>query len=75
MIEQLRDLLHYPLNDRGRDNFDYDRLIVVDRGERGYDIVLRLDGGYAHPRDADAARAYCQGRLDALFDAIDREAR
>jgi hypothetical protein len=52
---------------------DYDRLIVIDSGPRGYDVVLRIDGGYCHPRDADNARAYWQRALDVALAHLARE--
>jgi hypothetical protein len=70
----VRELLYHALSDRGRPNFDYDRLVVVDQGERGYDVVLRIDGGYAHPADADAARINWQEPLNAVLAEIEREA-
>jgi hypothetical protein len=73
LLDQLRDLLWHPLGDRCNGAGDYDRLVVVDSGPRGYDVVLRIDGGYSHPRDADDARARWQQALDAALGEIANE--
>jgi hypothetical protein len=64
-MSALAGLLCHALNDRAIGG-DYHRLIVVDNGPRGYDVVLRIDGGYDHPADAEDAR----GRWQALLDAV-----
>jgi hypothetical protein len=69
----LASLLAHALTDR-RIGGDYDRLIVVDNGPRGYDVVLRIDGGYVDPRDADDARGRWQQSLDAVLADLERGA-
>lgn len=70
-----RDLLAHALSDHAAGVGDYHRLAVIDSGARGYDVVLRIDGGYDHPALAEDARRYWQELLDAvLADLAGREA-
>ena len=69
----LRELLRHPLADRQRRTGDYHRVRVIDQGDHGYCVALLLDGGYAHPRDAEDARAFWQRDLDNVLHALDLE--
>ena len=69
---ELAALLYHACGDYARGWSDYDRLVIVDSGERGYDVVLRIDGGYSHPADADSARARWQHHLDYLLGELER---
>ena len=62
----LRDLLCHPLGDHGGRG-DYDQLAVTYSRRRGYDIVLRIDGGYGDVSDAESTRDQWQRKLDAVL--------
>jgi hypothetical protein len=63
----VRNLLWQGRSDHQSGTGGYDRLQIIDRGDDGYDVVLRIDGGYAHPAEADSARAYWQRVLDTTL--------
>ena len=73
---RLRDafgaLLCHALGDHGGHG-DYDQLAVTYSDRRGYDVVIRLDGGYVDASDADDARGRWQRKLDTVLAELDRE--